>query len=162
MRVRAFFAAVLLVCVAVPLDIQASDLGRVVHAVENDFAVKHEHIPLLGFALFVGKVASGFQMPGVKLAVFEDPKLNQLAPEDLEHSIFAALGPEWIPFVKTISHHGKEQDWILLHDDGKKTHMFIASVEGGELSLIELKISQRQMRRWINDTDEMAKNGKGQ
>jgi hypothetical protein len=35
--------------------------------------------------------------------------------------------------------------------------MFIANVEHGELSLVQVKVSERQMRRWINETDEMAK-----
>jgi hypothetical protein len=35
--------------------------------------------------------------------------------------------------------------------------MFIASVERNELSLVQVKVSERQMKRWVNDTDEMAK-----
>jgi ABC-type xylose transport system substrate-binding protein len=36
--------------------------------------------------------------------------------------------------------------------------MFIASAERGEISLVEVNVTERQMQRWINDTDEMAQN----
>jgi len=96
-------------------------------------------------------------MPGVKLAVFEDAGLSDRSAEDLLRTVLKALGPEWSPFIKTTCNHGAEQNWIFLREDGKKLQMFIASAERNELSLIEVKVSERQMRRWINDTDEMAK-----
>lgn len=132
-------------------------MSRVVRAVETDLGVRHTHIPMLGAALFMTKVATGFQMPGVKLAVFEDASLSQRSPDELQHAVLNALGPEWSPFVKSTSNHGAEQTWIFLRQDGKKLQMFIAAAEHGELSLVEVKVSERQMRRWANDTDEMVK-----
>ena len=154
-RWKAFAAALILV---VPLASEASDMKRVVRAVENDLGVRHTHIPMLGMAMFVGRVATGFQMPGVKLAVFENEKLSQSSPQQLERTVWDALGPEWSPFVKSTSNHGGEQNWIFVREEGKKLHMFIASAERGEISLVEVNVTERQMQRWINDTDEMAQN----
>jgi hypothetical protein len=142
----------------VPLASQASDMSRVVRAVEHDLGVRHTHIPMLGMAIFVGRVATAFQMPGVKLAIFENEKLLQSSPQQLERTVCNALGPEWSPFIKSTSNHGDEQNWIFVREEGKKLHMFIATAEHGEISLVEVNVSERQMQRWISDTDEMARN----
>jgi hypothetical protein len=113
---------------------------------------------MLGAALFMSKVVTGFQMPGVKLTVFEDATLSERSPEELERSVLNALGPEWNPFVKSTCNHGAEQNWIFLRQDGKKLRMFIATSEHNDLSLVEVNVSERQMRRWIDDTDVMTKN----
>ena len=152
--------ACLIVCFAVALSADASDMSRVVRALESDLGVHHTHIPMLGAALFIGKVASGFQMPGVKLAVFTDPNLSDHSPEELERSVLKALGPEWSPFVKSTCNHGAEQNWIFVRQERKNLQMFIATAEHGELSLVEVKASERQMHQWINDTDEMAKSNR--
>src|SRR5215813_1763805 len=139
-------------CLFVGIGARASDMNRVVRAVESDLGIRHTHIPMLGPALFMSRVVSGFQMPGVKLTVFEDAGLSDRSPEELQRSVLKALGPEWSAFIKTTCNHGAEQNWIFLREDGKKLQMFIATAERNELSL-----SERQMRRWINDTGEMAK-----
>jgi hypothetical protein len=142
---------------AMPVVSAASDMNRVVRSLEVDLGVRHTHIPMLGMAMFMGKVATGFQMPGVKLAIFEDERLSELTPAQIEQSVVKALGPQWTQFVKSSSNYGEEQNWIYVCEDGKKLQMFIASVEHSELSLVQVKVSERQMRRWINETDEMAK-----
>ena len=147
--------ASLLLCFAV--SAHASDMKRVVRAVETNLGVHHTHIPMLGAALFMSKVVTGFQMPAVKLAVFEDADLSAKSPEELEHAVLNALGKQWSPIVKSTTNHGSVQNWIFLRQDGKKLNMFIATAEHNELSLIEVRVSERQMRRWINDTDEMVK-----
>jgi len=144
-------------CLALPISISASDLSRVVQAMENDLGVHHTHIPMLGIAMFVGKVASGFQMPGVKLAVFEDARLSEHSPQELDSALARALGPEWSPFVTSVSNHGSEQNWIYLRQDRKKLKMFIATVETNELSLVEVNVSEREMYKWINNAYEMAR-----
>lgn len=144
---------VVIFCLAAPIVSHASEVDRVARAVEAQLGVRRTHIPMLGFAMFVGKVASGFQMPGAKLAVFEDERLSNCSPEELERAVSNALGAEWTPFVKSVSNHGGEQTWIYLRPQGKGLHMFIATAESGEVSLIEVKASERQMNRWIKDKD---------
>jgi hypothetical protein len=131
----------------------AGEMDRVVHSVEGQLGVRHTHIPMLGFAMFAGKVATGFQMPGVKLAVFANESLADRSAAELEQAVTTALGPEWTPIVKSTSRHGDEQNWIYLKDEGKQVQMFIATMEKGELSLIQVKASERQLRRWIEDKE---------
>jgi hypothetical protein len=131
----------------------AGEMDRVVHSVEGQLGVHHTHIPMLGFAMFAGKVATGFQMPGVKLAVFANESLADRSAAELEQAVTTALGPEWTPIVKSTSRHGDEQNWIYLKDEGKQVQMFIATMEKGELSLIQVKASERQLRRWIEDKE---------
>lgn len=149
--------SLLLLLPMLPVTLHASDMDRVIRALEADFGVHHTHIPMMGAAMFVGRVATGFRTPGLKLAIFEDKDFSRRSPEELQHSLVNALGPRWTPFIKSVSRYGEEQNWIYVSDSGKKLRMFIASVERNELSLIEVTVSQSQMRRWINDTDEMAK-----
>ena len=153
---RSLQSAALFVCLIFPISSQASDMRRVVRTLEVDLGVRHTHIPMLGMAMFVGKMATGFQMPGVKLAVFEDGTLSQRSSTEIEHALTEALGPEWSRFVKSTSRYGDEQNWIYVNAEGKKLQMMIASAQGNELSLVEVKMSEGQMRKWINDTDEMA------
>jgi hypothetical protein len=124
---------------------------------ENDIGVHHTRIPMLGMAMFVGKVASGFQMPGVKLAVFEDARLSEYSPLQLESALAKALGPEWSPFVKSVSKRGNEQNWIYVRQDRRRLKLFIATVETNELLLVEVKVSERETHEWINNMDEMAR-----
>jgi hypothetical protein len=144
---------VVVLCLAAPCMSHASEMDRVAHAVEAQLGVRRTHIPMLGFAMFVGKVASGFQMPGTKLVVFDDARLSNSTPRQLENAVSNALGAEWSPFVKSISNHGGEQTWIYLRPQGKGLHIFIATAVSGEVSLIEVKASERQMRSWIKDKD---------
>ncbi|HEU5231264.1 MAG TPA: hypothetical protein VFU50_00285 [Terriglobales bacterium] len=131
----------------------ASEMDRVAGAVGAQLGVRRTHIPMLGLAMFVGKVATAFQMPGAKLAIFEDERLSNCTLQQLESAVSSALGPEWSPFVKSISNHGGEQTWIYLRAQGKGIQMFIATAEPGEISLIEVKANERQMQRWIKDKD---------
>lgn len=147
-------------CMVFPSLGYASDLDRVVRCMETQLGVRHTHIPMLGFAMFVGKVATGFQMPGVKLAVFENVNLSDQDPQALQRAVSNALGPEWVAFVKSTSNHGAEQNWIYLREEGKATRLFIATAEGHELSLVEVKASERQMRRYIKDADTTGRNEK--
>ena len=153
---RSLQSASLALCLMFPISSQASDMSRVIRALEADLGVRHTRIPMLGMAMFVGKVASGFQMPGVKLAVFADERLAQLSSAEIEHAVLNALGPHWSPFVKSTSRYGVEQNWIYLNLEGKKLQTIIVSAQGNELSLVEVKMSERQMRQWMNDGDEMA------
>ncbi len=145
--------AVVLLCLAAPVVSQASEMDRVAHSVEVQLGIRRTHIPMLGFAMFLGKVASGFQMPGAKLAIFEDERLSNGTPQELEQAVSNALGSEWTPFVKSIANHGSEQTWIYVRPQGKGLHMFIATAVSGEVSLIKVKANERQMRRWIKDKD---------
>jgi hypothetical protein len=132
-------------------------MDRVIKALENDLGVRHTHIPMLGAAMFVGKVATGFRMPGVKLAIFENETLSECSPAVVEHSLQTALGPNWSPFVRSTSNERDEQNWIYIGGEGKKLELFIATVERNELTLVEVKMTDRNIRRWISDTDEMAR-----
>ena len=140
-------------CLVSPIVSHASDIDRVARAVETQLGVHRTHIPMLGFAMFVGKVVTGFQMPGAKLAIFQDERLSDCTPQQLESAVSNALGSEWTPFVKSVSNHAGEQTWIYLRPQGKGLHMFIATAESGEVSLLEVKASERQMQRWIKDKD---------
>jgi hypothetical protein len=146
-------AAILLVITAATAS-QASDLKKVVRAFEKDFGVHQQHIPMMGFAMFAARVASGFQMPGVKVAMFDNGALSQVPSLELERSLRRALGPAWQMFVKTTSRHGEEQSWILVRPEGKQFRMFVATVEPSEVSLVEMKVSERKMRKWLQDKDD--------
>jgi hypothetical protein len=100
---RAKKLAAFLVVIIAATTSEASGLKNVVRAFERDFGVRQQHIPMMGFAMFAAKVASGFQMPGVKVAMFENTNLAEVPSLELERSIRRALGPEWQMFVKTTS-----------------------------------------------------------
>ena len=48
---RRLLLAAVFACLALPISISASDLSRVVQAMENDLGVHHTRIPMLGMAM---------------------------------------------------------------------------------------------------------------
>jgi hypothetical protein len=128
----------------------------VVHAIEQTYGVHHMRIPFLGLALFIARPAGA---SGVRLAVFEGFE----TPADLSEVsrvVEGSLGPDWYPFVRVHSNHGKdggESTLIYTNPTGGAMRMMIVNLESSEATVVEVKLNERTMRKWFNDTEEEAK-----
>jgi len=129
----------------------------VVHAIEGNYGVHHMRIPLLGFALFFVRPEG---ISGLKLAVFENFH-SPTAAADLSRLVEDSLGPDWHPFirVKTKPRNGGndgETTLIYANPTGGTMRMMIVNIEPSEATVVELKLNEHTIRKWLSDTDEEA------
>jgi len=129
----------------------------VVRAIESSYGVHHMHILLLGFALFFVRPEG---VSGLKLAVFENFN-SPSAVDDLDRIVENSLGPDWHPFVRVRSKHDGETTVIYASPQGGKLRMMIVSIESSEATVVELKLSERGIKRWIDEPKETAKDQSG-
>jgi hypothetical protein len=130
-----------------------AEFRGVVHAIESQYGVRHTHIPLLGFALFFARPEG---VSGVKLAVFEDFH-GPTAVADVSRIVEHSLGPEWYPFVRIRSKDDDEATIIYTSPSGGRLRMMIVNVESSEATVIELKLSEHAIKRWLEDPKDNAK-----
>jgi len=129
----------------------------VVRAIETSYGLHHMHIPLLGFALFFVRPEG---VSGLKLAVFENFNVPS-AVDDVDRIVENSLGPDWHPFVRVRSKHDGETTLIYASPEGGKLRMMIISVESSEATVVELKLSERGIKLWIDEPKETAKDQSG-
>ena len=129
----------------------------VVRAIESSYGVHHMHIPLLGFALWFVRPEG---VSGLKLAVFENFD-GPSAVDDVNRIVENSLGPDWHPFVRVRSKHDGETTLIYASPEGGKLRMMIVSVESSEATVVELKLSDRAIKHWIDEPEESAKDQSG-
>jgi len=145
------------------LTVSASSLASdhefrgVVRAIESSYGVHHMHIPLLGFVLFFVRPEG---VSGLKLAVFENFNVPT-ALDDVNRIVENSLGPGWYPFVRVRSKHDGETTLIYASPSGGKLRMMIVNVESSEATVVELKLSERAIKRWIDEPKETAEDQSG-
>jgi len=121
-----------------------------VSAIETNYGVHHMHIPLLGVALFFVRPA-GFG--AIKVAVFERFP-NGTDPADISRVVESSLGPGWHPFVRVRSKSDRETTLIYANPSSDKMRMMVVCVEPSEATLVELKLSERNIKRLLKDPGE--------
>jgi hypothetical protein len=124
------------------------EFDRVVNAVERHYGVKRTHIPLLGLANFVVKVAHPAGTSGFKLAVFEDlPEVDDQG--DLDRLMKEICAGRLHPMVVTRERHG-ESTYILTGEVGKSTEMLVATFEPHEATVIEVTVNIDTLMKMIS------------
>lgn len=125
-----------------------NEFDRVVSAVEHHYGVKRTHIPLMGMANFVVKVAHPAGTSGFKLAVFEDlPEVGDQS--DLDRLMDQICTGRLHPMIVTRERQGGESTYILTGEFGKSTRIFIASFETHEATIIEATVNMDTLFKMI-------------
>jgi len=115
------------------------EFDRVVKAVEQHYGVKRTHIPLMGMANFILKVAHPAGTSGFKLAVFEDlPERDDQG--DLDRLMDEICDGRLRPMIVTRERRSGESTYILTGEFGKSTRIFIASFERHEATVVEATV----------------------
>jgi hypothetical protein len=150
---RAFLSAVLIAVifiVTIPgASARESEFHGVVGAIETHYGIRHTHIPLLGFATFFVHYGG---VSGVKIAVFED--FHASTVDDIRDVVKHNLGPDWQPFVRV--HSATENTLIYVNPAKGKMRLMIVSIETTEATVVEVKLSDSAIERWIKDPEEEA------
>jgi hypothetical protein len=130
----------------------------VVNAIESHYGVHRTHIPLLGFALFFVR-AEG--VSGVKLAIFENFHPSVPVCDEVRDVVERSLGPDWRLFVRVQSHADGENTLIYTNFSSNKMQMLVVSLEPDEATVVQMNLSDRAIKQWIDDPSEKAKNESG-
>jgi len=133
-----------------------SEFDQIVKAVESHYGVKRTHIPFMGVANLVVKMAHPAGTSEFKLAVFEDldssPRYGDQA--DLDEFInHAAASGELHPLIRVRSQRDRESTYIFAGEFGKSTRVLIATFERDEATVIEVKANIEALLRAIQDPE---------
>ncbi len=133
-----------------------AEFKGVVHAIESNYGVHHMHIPLLGVALFFARPEGA---SGLRVAVFEGFQTSNNV-SDVSRVVEHSLGPDWYPFVRVRSNSGGngsgETTLIYTNPSAGTMRMMIVSLEPSEATVVELKLNERTIRKWLSDPKEEA------
>ncbi len=118
-----------------------AEFDHIVKAIESHYGTHPTHIPFMGMADFILKVAHPEGASGFKLAVFEDLKSAPEQREWAERDSFmnSVSGPSLHPMVRVHSRRSGEATYIFMGPQGKSTRLLIATFERNEATVIEVK-----------------------
>jgi hypothetical protein len=135
------------------------DFDSTAKEIEAHYGVCRTHIPLLGMASFF---ARPWGLSGFKMAVFEDVDISpRSSKKDLESLIESKLSPDWQLFVRDASRRNDETTLIYAGVEQRHARMMIVAVESSEVTLMYMKVSDRAMKKWIEDPGEHVRHGSG-
>jgi hypothetical protein len=116
---------------------------------------------LLGVALLFARPEG---VSGLKLAVFEDFN-GATNSEDVSRVVENSLGPGWYPFVRVRSRNivkgDQEATLIYANPSNGKFRMMIVNIESSEATVVELKLSDHAIKKWLKEPREEAEGQAG-
>jgi len=135
-----------------------SEFDHVVKAIETHYHAKRTHIPFLGLANVVVKVAHPAGASEFKLAVFEDlGDLSDVDDRELDRFMHDLGSSRLRPLVRVHSRHDHDSVYIFAADEGRDTRMLIATFERDEATVIQVKVDMDQLIKWINSPQEASR-----
>jgi len=135
------------------------EFDHVVKAVENFYGVKQTHIPLMGMANFVVRVAHPAGVSGFKIAIFEDlpSAFSDEGQLRLGHLMADVTSHELRPLVVTRSRRDSESTYVLAGKIGKSTKLLIVNFEKHEADVVEVRVDMHKLLQLIGSPDEVHK-----
>ncbi|MGA2589684.1 MAG: hypothetical protein ABSH32_07200 [Bryobacteraceae bacterium] len=127
---------------------------RIVHEIESHYGTQRTHIPFLGMADFVVKVAHPEGVTSFKMAFFEDLKspLEAGAWRELDR-FMESLPGELHPIVRVHSRRNGDSVYIFAEPVGKSTRMLLAVFEREEATMIQVKVDAQTLLQSIEDPE---------
>ena len=149
MRTRAL---ALILAAAASAFAAVRDFDRLVAGIESQFGVRRTHIPLMGVANFLVKVARPEGARGFKLAVFEDLRLRPRDGEVLDRMMAeAAVGLH--PIVRSWS----DGERTYVYADATLSKLLIASFERDQATIVEVKLDPNTLARILADPSKAGR-----
>lgn len=151
------FLAVFLAASGVVL-IADSEFDHVVKAIEVHYHTKRTHIPFLGLANLVVKVARPAGTSEFKLAVFEDLKSSgDSDDQELDRFMHDFSSSRLRPLVRVHSRRDGDSIYIYADDDeARSTRMLIATFQRDQATVVEVKVDMNALIKWIGSPDEAS------
>jgi hypothetical protein len=144
---RRFLGLILLFIL--PTPVPASDFDWLVREFSRESGAQQTHIPFLGFANFIVKVARPAGTSDFKLAVFERPGLGSLRFNTITD---ATVGSSWRPVIRVRSIHGDSTN-IYGRDEGKHLSLLIATLDQDDATFVQVRIKPEALMHFIDEHD---------
>ena len=128
------------------------NFGHLVSSIEHRYQIRHQHIPLIGFASFCARIVTHGGVRGLKLAEFEGTGARVPA-DDFDSFVHDQIGNTWSLIVRSKNKAANEDTLIYARENGNRFVLLIADVENGELSLVKVGLDAERLPKWINDHD---------
>jgi hypothetical protein len=135
------------------------EFDRVVKAIESHYGTHRTHIPLMGAANFLVKVARPAGTSSFHLAIFQHLDANAGDRDEFMDRVDAGSLHR---LVRVHSSRDGEATYILAADAGKSTRMLIAIFARDEATVIELKVNPERLRQTLDRPDLAAKSFLGE
>lgn len=137
-----------------------AEFHAVVRTIETQYGVRHMRIPFLGLATFCLKVGRVPGASGLKLAVFDHlPRQPEISDEAFKRALEAAIGDSWRPLVRVRSRDGSELTMVYTNPSDKDLRMLIVCLEPDDATVVQTKVKASQIRKWIQQPDEVTHEG---
>ena len=95
--------------------------------------------------------------------VFEGVRIPERDDVSLRDQVTAVLSPEWHPFVENWSRSGHECTLMYVRTTGSKMSMLIVtSEEQGDLTILQMHISSRTLKKWVREPIQNARSSRGE
>ena len=125
------------------------DFDSLVRSMESHYGSKKMHIPMLGFANFLVKVARPAGTKDFKLAIFEDIDSDRHPSAELLDATFRPSG--WKPFVQVIDNRSRERIHVYSRQTHRDHELMITTLEPDEAMMVRVRVNAERLARWIND-----------
>lgn len=126
------------------------DFKGVVRNIEARYHLHATHVPMMGFINLMVRVSSFGGCKGMRIAEFENVARSNIEINDLQDVIDRTLGDEWVLFVKDRDLEHSEQSLVYVRPKGNSMRMLVADYDHGELDVVRMEISPKQMSSWIH------------
>jgi hypothetical protein len=132
------------------------DFNQAVSSIEQTYHVHRQHTPMIGFAGFAARVATGGSVRGIEIATFDD---DSRLPEgaDMASLVKGTLGASWSMIVETRS--SGEQDAVYARPHGQRMTLLVASYDHGDLSVVQVDLNAKEFQKWMADPVGHARHG---
>jgi hypothetical protein len=133
-----------------------SEFDHVVKAIEVHYHAKRTHIPFLGVANLVVKVAHPAGASEFKLAVFDDLDAIDDRDERELDQFMSSLSTGRLRSVVRV-HSSRDRDAIYMYadsDDSSSTRMLIATFQRDQATVVQVKVDVNSLIKWIGSPDK--------
>ena len=142
-----------------------AEFDHIVKAIESRYGTKPLHVPFLGVANFVVKVAHPEGATGFKLAVFEGLKDLRTDADPGEwrardHFMDTLANSNLHPLVRVHSRHDREATYIFLgpaSKAGKSTRVLIATFEGDQATVVEVTANIEMLLKSLQEPEHAGR-----
>jgi hypothetical protein len=135
------------------------DFNEIVRAISDELHTRPLSIPFFGLVNAATFVAQPAGVKHIDLAVFENLALGDHAVKDVAEVIRKSAGGRWKPFIQVRSR--EETVIVYMEEDRVDCRLLVASVETGEVTLVEVKLNPKGLQVWLNDPENSALHHRG-
>jgi|HubBroStandDraft_6_1064221.scaffolds.fasta_scaffold300809_2 hypothetical protein len=135
-----------------------SEFDHVVKAIEVHYHTKRTHVPFLGLANMVVKVAHPAGASEFKLALFEDlDAIDDRDEQELDQFMGGLSTGRLRSLVRVHSRRDRESIYIYADDDdSRSTRMLIATFQHDQATVVQVRVDMNALIKWIGSPEEAS------